>query len=653
MLWKAQTTRIKCLTRGIVAPLAVISLAMAVAPVALKAGGSSSSPLPLPPAASDAWRRIQSIWPELAELAAEAPAWAIVGAVAPGWEEDWQRAQNLHDRLATSLAAGAASTQPPGESLADAVYQLEAEIPVLYTRLLPSRSVEIRILPVDAGSFTQFALAGNIDLLVRMAKSAGFNAIFLETLRDDGYLVYPSTWGEEAPELAATRRDAFAELIEEAHNESIAVFPWIKLLFATANGELGPVISKHPDWAAVQQNGKIQTVPYNFVWFNPAHPEVRDFLTSQIKDLAERYEIDGIQLDYVRYPNNYGTDLDYSYDPVTIEQFKQLYGFDPKQLPPIPAERRASSTFRPDDLPEEYQSWNAFRQEIITSLLTRVVREARAVRPGLPVSVAPFVATWGGGTYQQALLWHQNWPVWLERRLPNLLSPLTYTDRAAVLDRELSRVEELAHGRAIIAPSLSVSAANDSEWGSLGLLQQIRVVQRHGAAGYRVFAFPHLRADNWYSLRTGPFRRPALNPVLQPAEAVATLLEEFTTLLQEIERARGEMSQAAAEMDETDGETDKTGGEPASGVAKLPPANRWTAQFRSRLAALPQGAREPASYRDWLALERAVASMLATASDHTVAAAESVARQILLETMAIAQAELWRLRPAGLGYQEN
>lgn len=179
MLWKAQTTRIKCLTRGIVAPLAVISLAMAVAPVALKAGGRSSSPLPLPPAASDAWRRIQSIWPELAELAAEAPAWAMVGAVAPGWEEDWQRAQNLHDRLATSLAAGAASTQPPGESLADAVYQLEVEIPVLYTRLLPSRSVEIRILPVDASSFTQFALAGNIDLLMGMAKSAGFNAIFL------------------------------------------------------------------------------------------------------------------------------------------------------------------------------------------------------------------------------------------------------------------------------------------------------------------------------------------------------------------------------------------------------------------------------------------------------------------------------------------
>ncbi|MBE3584230.1 MAG: family 10 glycosylhydrolase [Limnochordaceae bacterium] len=639
MLSKAVTTRVKRLARGTVAPLVVSSLtyltylvysiypiypiypAVAIAPVVRAAGDTSAAPLPLPQTASDAWRRIQSIWPELAELAAEAPAWAVVGAVTPGWEEEWHDAQSLHDRLAASLApsTAAGSTQSAGESLDDAIYQLEAEIPVLYARLLPSRSVEIRILPVDASSFTQFALAGNIDLLVGMAKSAGFNAIFLETLRDDGYLVYPSTWGEEAPELAATRRDAFAELIEAAHTESIAVFPWIKLLFATANGQLGPVISKHPDWAAVQQNGKIQTVPYNFVWFNPAHPEVRDFLTSQIKDLVERYQIDGIQLDYVRYPNNYGTDLDYSYDPVTIQQFKQIYGFDPKQLPPIPAERRGSSTFRPDDLPEEYQSWNAFRQEIITSLLTRVVREAQAVRPGLPISVAPIVATWGGGTYQQALLWHQNWPVWLERRLPNLLSPLTYTDRAAVLDRELSRVEELAQGRAIIAPSLSVAAANDSEWGALGLLQQIRVVQRHGAAGYRVFAFPHLRADNWYSLRTGPFRRPALNPVLRPAEAVATLLEEFTALLPEINR---------------------TGG-------------------RLRELVLPPGARRPGSYRDWLALERAVASTVASAgasagattSDGPITAAERVGRQILLETLAIARAELWRWRPAGLGYE--
>lgn len=616
------------------------------------AGAAATSTTPaagLSHEAAATWERINSLLPEIREMSAEAPLRALIGELGDDWQTLAQGIQEVEAELRRveqgilKPAAGEGnisatqSGQLSTDQLESAINRLATDLADLYISLIPSRPVEIRILATDASSLSRMATnEGDLELLASMARGSGFNALFVETLRDDGYLIYPSSWGEQAPELAAAGLDPLQELIAAAHEEGLAVFPWIKLLFATATGEPGPVLSRHPDWAAVMQDGRLQTVPYNFVWLNPAHPEVRDYLTNQISDLVRRYEVDGLQFDYVRYPNNYGTDLDYSYDPVTVAQFQNLYGFDPRALEPIPAGRRGSADFRPEDLPAEYQVWNSFRQEIISSLLFRVVGAARRERPGLAVSVAPIVAPWGGGTYQQALLLHQNWPVWVERRIPNLLSPLTYTDNPAVVRREMINVDQLAQGRVMLAPSLSILSIDESPWGALGLLQQIRVVQRQGAAGYRIFAYPHLRLEHRRLLREGAFRQPAINPVLAPAEGARAVVNQLALLVNGV-RERPEAAGLTAEV-----------------VA-------GHASYLNRVLALRQTVGRLTTYIDWYRLQQSTASLLealpsatsGTATSPSVSAELalwSVVREKLLQLRSIAAAEAWRLRPAGLGY---
>ncbi|MGE5481846.1 MAG: glycoside hydrolase family 10 protein [Bacteroidota bacterium] len=615
----------------------------AAVPIVLAASNSAAAQGSAPatgvnaiaPEAAAAWERIRGLLPEIREMAAQAPVRAMTGEVSDSWQELVQQVQEVETR-ARAIEESLGLRQP----VESAIYRLEADLADLYVGLMPSRGVEIRILAVDASSFSRLAASeGEIGFLARLARGAGFNAIFVETLRDDGYLIYPSPWGEQAPDLAAAGRDPLQELIVAAHEEGLAVFPWIKLLFATATGELGPVVSRHPEWAAVNQDGKLQTVPYNFVWLNPAHPEVRDFLANQIADLARRYEIDGLQFDYVRYPNNYGTDLDYSYDPVTLEQFQSLYGFDPRTLKPIPSGRRASADFRPEDLPAEYQAWNAFRQEIISSLLFRVVGAARQERPGLAVSVAPIAAPWGGGTYQQALLLHQNWPVWVERRIPTILSPLTYTGSPAVLRREMTNVAQLAQGRAMLAPSLSILSIDESPWGSLGLLQEMRVVQQQGAAGYRVFAYPHLRLEHWRLLREGAFRQPAVDPVVAPAKGARAVVDQLATLVNGVQKSPDVAGFSADEL--------------AS-----------ASSYFSRILALRQVAARLTTYVEWYRLERNVTSLIESLplsqsqsqsqpqpqTSPAQGAFWAVVQEKLLQVKSIAAAETWRLKPAGLGY---
>ena len=68
------------------------------------------------------------------------------------------------------------------------------------------------------------------------------------------------------------------------------------------------------------------------MFLNPANPEVSDFLIESYRYILENYDIDGLQLDYIRYPHN-GTDTDYGYDDATLSAFESKYGVMPEYKP--------------------------------------------------------------------------------------------------------------------------------------------------------------------------------------------------------------------------------------------------------------------------------------------------------------------------------
>ncbi|HHV55540.1 MAG TPA: family 10 glycosylhydrolase [Firmicutes bacterium] len=628
----------------VVAVVALVTVASAAEPARYSLPPLSSSQLvSLPGALRQRALLDEGRLQQAARLLAEAEFQVMVGAVS---REDLVRASEIWTGLAQVWSRLARRPSPAREEWEEGLAEIESVLPELWRLIIPSRSVEVRILPVDASSLSRAYLNDDIDFIVRMAKAAGFNTIFVETLRDDGYLVYRSSFGVEAPDLAAKHgqegEDALATFLAAAHEEGLAVFPWVKLLFATANGELGPVLSQHPEWAAVASDGKIPTTPYNLVWFNPAHPGVREFLTNSAAELAANYPIDGVQLDYVRYPNQYGVDTDYSYDDYTVEQVKMLYGFDPRTLPRPRLGDMGSAGYRVGDLPQAMQEWNAYREEMVSSLLGRVVKAIHEKRPGIPISVAPLVANWGGGTLPQALVVHQNWPVWLERHLALLLSPLTYSGDPRVVQRELGNVVELAAGRAMVAPSLSIQqvdiAGEGPGLGAVELLREVDVVQQGGGVGYRIFAFPHLKAEHWRALAKGAFRRPATNPVVEPAAAARQLVEEAKLLLKGLQEAgfEKEVARWGAQVERL---AQYTSPERLGGRQEPGPQGRQEALTWATLAA---------QTGSWL--EQVRTTWTAEAEGERARAARAVLERTLLELQALASAMAYQGRPVSRGW---
>jgi DNA-binding beta-propeller fold protein YncE len=95
-------------------------------------------------------------------------------------------------------------------------------------------------------------------------------------------------------------------------------------------------------------------------------PEVRQWKAKHIAEQVAKYDLDGLMLDYIRYPNNLC-----GYEPKMTEAFKLESGKDPDQIPP-------------DDI-----DWLNFRAKYITMFITEL--KAELDRLEKPVIVSAYV----------------------------------------------------------------------------------------------------------------------------------------------------------------------------------------------------------------------------------------------------------------------
>ena len=155
--------------------------------------------------------------------------------------------------------------------------------------------------PRDAGT-TEASVVAFVEQLAK----AHVNTLIME-LKTSGGLFWPSE--RFAPAVVAEYRefDLPAVLIRECHKRKIAFHVWF---FDFAEGGNSYVAQQHPEWLALSPEGKPTTAevlrgqPYRMAWMCPARrPGYTDqWLIPLIKEFAERYDVDAIHHDYVRYP---------------------------------------------------------------------------------------------------------------------------------------------------------------------------------------------------------------------------------------------------------------------------------------------------------------------------------------------------------------
>jgi uncharacterized lipoprotein YddW (UPF0748 family) len=161
--------------------------------------------------------------------------------------------------------------------------------------------------PRDFGT-SEVTVAAFAEQLAR----AHVNTVVLEVKTAEG-IFWPS--GRFAPAVVPEYRafDLPAILVRECHRRKIAVHAWF---FDFAEGADSDVVQQHPEWRALSPDGKPSTAeelrgrPYRLAWMCPARrPGYTDqWLIPLIREFAERYDVDAIHHDYVRYPGDLAPD---------------------------------------------------------------------------------------------------------------------------------------------------------------------------------------------------------------------------------------------------------------------------------------------------------------------------------------------------------
>ncbi len=174
--------------------------------------------------------------------------------------------------------------------------------------------------------------AGEVDQFIARCKSMRINKIFMLTKNTKGEVNYPSNHYRVS--AMVDDFDCYGAICQAAHREGIGVHAWFVIFHEGAKDPV-PIIEQHPEYLLVNREGKSNveqptwsTVKpeYSTYWVCPTAVGYREYLKKMMQEVIDLYQVDGIHLDYIRYPEEVEA-RQYCYCDRCKKLFKENYGY--------------------------------------------------------------------------------------------------------------------------------------------------------------------------------------------------------------------------------------------------------------------------------------------------------------------------------------
>ncbi len=283
----------------------------------------------------------------------------------------------------------------------------------------------------------------SIDKFIEFADRNGFTDLFVQ-VRGRGDAFYKSSIVCLASAVQDQNFDPLKYTLEKAHPKNIKVHAWLNMYLLWTSGECpsdnNHLVNQHSEWFAVDADDakdverKINDFKKNNtteIYLSPLVPDVNKYLVGIVKELVELYHVDGIHLDYIRYPNR-----SYDYNEVGRKRFIEIYGVDPILL--SASNGSYFSRVAVETIENMIEKWSNFRRDAITELVVGIRSVIITTRKPILLSAAvkpdPFNARH---------LFYQDWENWLKKDYLDFAVPMNYTKNAEQFEQALSKIDPL------------------------------------------------------------------------------------------------------------------------------------------------------------------------------------------------------------------
>ena len=358
-----------------------------------------------------------------------------------------------------------------------------------------------------------------VDELVDELVDANLNTLFVQVGRRFDCFCNASDYPRTHAGIDPEPYDPLAAVIEAAHEAGIEVHAWINATTLWNQADPppqpdhafnlhGPDAEGRDRWLNRQYDGD-EIIGVN-AFIDPGHPDAVDYQAEAIASVVANYDVDGVNLDYIRYPD-FNDDLfvsDWGYNETSLERFRRATGRD--DVPP------------PDD-PE----WSQWRRDQVTNMVQRIKLAVAEVDPSVTLSVDAVTYAFGPQTYGS---WEQtrpyaetlqDWRGWMEDGIIDLLVPMNYKrnwmqDQAQMFSEWTEFIADNQYDRlALNGPALYLNDIDDS-------IAQARETFEPSAAGNTIAGWSGYSYANATQTATG-----SPDPEVKRAERAA-LAEALT-----------------------------------------------------------------------------------------------------------------------------
>ncbi|MBP5772293.1 MAG: family 10 glycosylhydrolase [Bacteroidaceae bacterium] len=290
-------------------------------------------------------------------------------------------------------------------------------------------------------------------------KAANFNTVLLQT-RVRGSVIYPSDlepWDGALTGAIGTSPgyDPLQFAIEETHRRGMELHAWVvtipcfKVAVAKQMKKKG-LLKSHP--SLCRKHG-------DTYYLDPGIPETADYLVRICHEMVERYDVDGIHFDYIRYPEGAASFND-------------------------------AATFR--KLAPKGANKAAWRRENITRIVRRIYEDVHALKPWVRVSSSPVgkhadLSRFSSRGWNARDAVHQEAQRWLREGIHDILFPMMYFDGNHFYPFAADWQEQAA-GR-LVAPGLGIYLLHPQEknWPLSAVQRQLHFLRAEGLAGQCYF----------------------------------------------------------------------------------------------------------------------------------------------------------------------
>lgn len=311
-------------------------------------------------------------------------------------------------------------------------------------------------------------------------KESGIDAILPE--------IFNSYFAFYASKHLPVKDQWLERILPIAKSEGLEIHAWMWTMICN----IEEIYKEHPEWYMVNRNGVscIEKPAYvdKYRFLCPSRKEPLDFIATRVDELSKYDQLDGVHLDYIRYPDvilpkslqpKYGIiqdreypEYDYCYCDVCRKTFKDKTGLDPMEL----------------EDPTANVEWRQYRYDTISNFVNnKLIPIARKNKKEITAAVFP--------PYNWIQV-RQQWPNWnLDAVLPMLYHNYYYEGIEWIKEQTEKGIYSLRKGEPLY------SGLMISQFSPAGLSKAVEAAISGGANGVVLFESHSMTDEHWKSFK--------------------------------------------------------------------------------------------------------------------------------------------------------